>query len=111
MRNIVFYQASAPNYVNKFAMTITNKWPLLFLESNSIPLSVVLTARILALIFTLLKTQRMCKSSKFHQKGLLVLSHLLSVYWRLTQLHETLLSMMIGINVEQHNSFLTLAPW
>ncbi|OAD02252.1 hypothetical protein MUCCIDRAFT_143984 [Mucor lusitanicus CBS 277.49] len=114
MRNIVLEmlhdilcdQANGPDYISKFATTITNKWPLLFFAPNLNPFTVVLAARILARICI---TQGPAYVQKFRStsEGFLVLRHLLPAYWHLTQLHETLMLLMIGIDVAEYPIYST----
>ncbi|GAN06509.1 beige/BEACH domain-containing protein [Mucor ambiguus] len=114
MRNIVLEmlhdilcdQANGPDYISKFATTITNKWPLLFFAPNLNPFTVVLTARILARICI---TQGPAYVHKFRStsEGFLVLRYLLPAYWHLTQLHETLMLMMVGIDVAEYPIYST----
>ncbi|KAL9550165.1 hypothetical protein PS6_005689 [Mucor atramentarius] len=114
MRNIVLEmlhdilcdKSNGPDYIGKFATTITNKWPLLFFAPNLNPFTVVLTARILARICI---TQGPAYVQKFRStsEGFLVLRHLLPAYWNLTQLHETLMLMMIGIDVAEYPIYST----
>lgn len=114
MRNIVLEmlhdilcdKSIGPDYVNKFAVTITNKWPLLFFASNINAFTVVLAARILA---------RLCISqgppyvNKFRtiSEGFLVMRNLLPGYWNLSQLHETLMIMMMGIDISDYPIYST----
>ncbi|KAI9493852.1 hypothetical protein BDB00DRAFT_938645 [Zychaea mexicana] len=115
MRNVVLEMLHdilcGPNehkdLVTKFAATITNRWPLLFFGPDLHPFSVVLVARILARI---LVTQGPGYVTKFRtsSEGFLILSRLLPRYWSLTQLHETLIVAMMGIDISQfpmHSTF------
>lgn len=114
MRNIVLEmlhdilcdKANGPDYISKFATTITNKWPLLFFAPHLNPFTVVLTARILARICI---TQGPAYVQKFRStsEGFVVLRHLLPAYWNLTQLHETLMLMMVGIDVAEYPIYST----
>ncbi|KAF7722919.1 hypothetical protein EC973_002599 [Apophysomyces ossiformis] len=105
MRNIVMEMlhdilcnAENEDLVSKFAVTITNKWPLLFFAPNINQHTVVLAARILA---RLLVTQGPTYISKFRlaSEGFLVMAELLPHYWNLLQLNQILLTAMMGIDI------------
>ncbi|CEP07883.1 hypothetical protein [Parasitella parasitica] len=101
LHDILCDNTIGPDYISKFATTITNKWPLLFFAPHLNPFTVVLTARILARISI---TQGPAYVQKFRSSfdGFLVLRQLLPSYWNLTQLHETLMLMMVGIDVAEY---------
>lgn len=114
MRNIVLEmlhdilcdKSVGPDYVNKFAVTITNKWPLLFFAANINPFTVVLASRILA---RLCISQGPAYVNKFRtiSEGFLVMRNLLPEYWNLSQLHETLMIMMMGIDIADYPIYRT----
>jgi hypothetical protein len=114
MRNIVLEmlhdilcdKANGPEYVNKFSVTITNKWPLLFFTANINPFTVVLASRILA---RLCISQGPAYVNKFRtiSEGFLVMRNLLPHYWNLSQLHETLMVMMTGIDISDYPIYST----
>ncbi|KAI9318572.1 hypothetical protein BX666DRAFT_1855381 [Dichotomocladium elegans] len=95
--------------VNKFASTITNKWMLLFFEPNLHSLTVVLAARILARI---LIVQGQSYLTRFRQasEGFIILSRLLPNYWSLVQLHETLIILMMGLDVADYPLYSSFDP-
>lgn len=109
MRNIVLEmlhdiltdKANGPEYVNKFSVTITNKWLLLFFAPNINPWTVVLASRILA---RLCISQGPAYVNKFRttSEGFLVMRNLLPHYWNLSQLHEALMVMMMGIDIADY---------
>jgi hypothetical protein len=105
MRNIVLEmlhdilcdKANGPDYITKFSVTITNKWPLLFFAPNVDPLSVILAARIFARTCV---TQGPLYVQKFRStEGFVILKSLLPSHWNLSQLHEILVLLMLGIDV------------
>lgn len=83
---------------DKFAATITNRWPLLFFEPDLHPYTVVLACRILMHV---LVSQGPGYVGKFRvaSEGFLVLGKLLPHYWYLTQLQSTLMGAIMGIEV------------
>ncbi|CAG8480599.1 18870_t:CDS:10, partial [Gigaspora margarita] len=87
-----------PFYVNRFATTITNKWPLLFFSEDSNPSWVVYAARILARLF---HSQGAVYINKFRtlSEGFIVMQKLLPQWWYLTQLQHVLFTMLFGIDV------------
>ncbi|CAG8445955.1 14997_t:CDS:10 [Cetraspora pellucida] len=87
-----------PFYVNRFATTITNKWPLLFFSEDSNPSWVVCAARILARLF---HSQGAAYINKFRtlSEGFIVMQKLLPQWWYLTQLQHVLFTMLFGIDV------------
>ncbi|CAG8737438.1 10701_t:CDS:2, partial [Acaulospora morrowiae] len=87
-----------PFYVNKFATTITNKWPLLFFSKDSNPLWVVCAARILSRLF---HSQGANCINKFRasSEGFIVMQKLLPQWWYLSQLHQVLFTMLFGIDI------------
>jgi hypothetical protein len=109
MRNIVLEmlhdilcdKANGPDYISKFSSTITNKWPLLFFAPNLNPYTVVLAARIFARICI---TEGPAYVQKFRSTsdGFVVLRSLLPHYWNLTQLQETLILMVVGIDIADY---------
>ncbi|KAI8082151.1 hypothetical protein BDF21DRAFT_338087 [Thamnidium elegans] len=101
LHDILCDKSNGPEYVNKFAVTITNKWPLLFFEPNLNSFTVVLASRILARLCT---SQGPTYVNKFRtiSEGFLVLRNLLPSYWNLSQLHETLMVMMMGIDISDY---------
>ncbi|KAI8643957.1 hypothetical protein BD408DRAFT_137123 [Parasitella parasitica] len=106
LHDILCDNTIGPDYIGKFATTITNKWPLLFFAPQLNPFTVVLTARILARICV---TQGPAYVQKFRTsfEGFVVLRQLLPAYWNLTQLHETLMLMMVGIDVAEYPVYST----
>ncbi|RCI07112.1 hypothetical protein CU098_000831 [Rhizopus stolonifer] len=98
LHDILCDKSIGPEYINRFANTITNKWPLLFFTSNTNPFTVLLASRILA---------RLCVSqganyiNKFRSlsEGFLIMRRLLPAYWNIPQIHETLVLIMMGIDV------------
>lgn len=108
MRNIVLEmlhdilcdKANGPDYISKFSVTITNKWPLLFFAPHVDPFSVILAARIFARICV---TQGPLYVQKFRStEGFVILKNLLPVHWNLTQLQEILVLLMLGIDVADY---------
>ncbi|CAG8446303.1 7064_t:CDS:10 [Dentiscutata erythropus] len=87
-----------PFYVNRFATTITNKWPLLFFSEDSNPSWVVCAARILARLF---HSQGAVYINKFRtlSEGFIVMQKLLPQWWYLTQLQHVLFTMLFGIDI------------
>ncbi|CAG8523942.1 7035_t:CDS:10, partial [Paraglomus brasilianum] len=87
-----------PFFANKFSVTITNKWPLLFFDEASNPFWVVCAARILARLFY---TQGPNYISKFRTSsdGFIVMQRLLPKWWYLTQLQQALFAMLFGIDI------------
>ena len=83
--------------VQKFANTITCKWILLFMQSDSL-YTVVLALRILA---RLLYFQNPTYAQKFRVtcEGFIVLKQVLPQYWHLTQVYTTLLAILLGVDM------------
>lgn len=114
MRNIVIEmlhdilcdKANGSDYIRKFSATITNKWPLLFFAPNLDPYTVVLAARIFARICI---TEGPAYVQKFRStsEGFVVLRNLLPHYWYLSQLQETLIIMMVGIDIAEYPMYET----
>ncbi|KAG1351442.1 hypothetical protein G6F62_002976 [Rhizopus arrhizus] len=98
LHDILCDKSIGSEYINRFASTITNKWPLLFFTSNTNPFTVLLAIRILA---RLCVSQGTTYINKFRSmsEGLLVMRKLLPAYWNMPQLHETLVLIMMGIDV------------
>ena len=88
--------------VTKFATTITNRWPLLFFGPNLHPFTVVLAARILSRILITQGTGYINKFRTSSEGFLILLQSLPPHYWSLTQLHETLIITMMGIDIAQY---------
>jgi hypothetical protein len=109
MRNIVLEmlhdilcdKSNGSEYINKFSVTITNKWPLLFFAPNINYFTVILASRILA---RLCISQGPAYVNKFKtiSEGFLVMRNLLPHYWNLSQLYETLMIMMMGIDISDY---------
>ncbi|CAG8477297.1 10337_t:CDS:10, partial [Diversispora eburnea] len=87
-----------PFYVNKFATTITNKWPLLFFSEDSNPFWVVCAARILSRLFHSQGTNYINKF-RTSSEGFTVMQKLLPQWWYLTQLQQTLFTMLFGVDI------------
>lgn len=88
------------DHVAKFAVTITNRWSLLYLALGMHPRTVLLALRILARI---LLTQGHGYIAKFRMAsdGFLVLARLLPDHWYLTQVHEVAIALLFGIDVSE----------
>ncbi|KAG1474371.1 hypothetical protein G6F56_000395 [Rhizopus delemar] len=101
LHDILCDKSIGPEYINRFASTITNKWPLLFFIPNNDPFLVLLASRILA---------RLCVSQganyvnklKITSEGFLILRKLLLAYWNLPQLQETLILMIMGVDIANY---------
>jgi hypothetical protein len=114
MRNIVLEmlhdilcdKANGPDYISKFSSTITNKWPLLFFAPNLNPFTVILAARIFARI-CITEGPAYVQKFKSTSEGFVVLRNLLPHYWNLSQLQETLILMMVGIDIADYPIYKT----
>lgn len=105
MRNVVLEMlhdilcdTNSKELVNKFASTITNRWPLLFFGPHLHPFTVVLASRIVSRI---LINQGPTYVNKFRQtsEGFTILTKLLPHYWHLVQLHQVLTITMMGADI------------
>lgn len=105
MRNVVLEMlhdilcdTNSKELVNKFANTITNRWPLLFFGPHLHPYTVVLASRIVSRILT---NQGPSYVNKFRQtsEGFTILNKLLPHYWHLVQLHQVLTITMMGADI------------
>jgi hypothetical protein len=92
------------DYVHKFSLTITNKWPLLFFAPETDPYTVVLASRILIRTFYVEGPDYMNKFG-VGSEGFLIMGRLLPHFWNLTQLYETLLVLLVGLDVSEYPLF------
>ncbi|KAI8380254.1 hypothetical protein BD560DRAFT_323822 [Blakeslea trispora] len=98
LHDILCDKTSGFDYIHKFAVTITNKWPLLFFTSDLDPFTVVLAARIFS---RLCVTQGPSYVQKFRvsSEGFTILKTLWPSHWNLSQLQETAILMMVGVDI------------
>lgn len=91
---------SNPHFVSKFAMTITNKWPLLFVTEDSPLYCVILAVRILVRLFY---SQGPSYISKFRtsSEGFVIMQKLVPHHWNSTQLMSCLLAMAFGVDIAE----------
>ncbi|KAI8085818.1 uncharacterized protein B0P05DRAFT_466121 [Gilbertella persicaria] len=101
LHDILCDKANGPDYIYKFSITITNKWPLLFFTRNLDPFTVVLAARIFS---RLCVTQGPSYVQKFRvsSEGFIVLKTLWPHHWNLSQLQETAILTMMGIDIADY---------
>ncbi|ORX90609.1 beach-domain-containing protein [Basidiobolus meristosporus CBS 931.73] len=87
-----------PQFISRFASTITSRWPLLFIESHLNSYTVVLATRLLA---RLLYTQGPVYVNKFRvaSEGFAVLEKLLPEHWYLCQLYPAVISILLGVDI------------
>lgn len=88
-------------YVHKFSVTITNKWPLLFFSSETDPFTVLLAFRILIRI---LYVEGSTYANKFGvaSEGYLIMMKLIYSHWNIIQLYETLFIFIMGLDISSY---------
>ncbi|KAF9939088.1 hypothetical protein BGZ65_011543, partial [Modicella reniformis] len=84
-------------YVHKFALTITNKWTLLYIENPGNSYGAVLAMRILA---RLLYTQGLAYLAKFKASyGFLVLQSYAPQFWNAVPMIHVVICILLGVDV------------
>ncbi|CEG78631.1 hypothetical protein RMATCC62417_13208 [Rhizopus microsporus] len=101
LHDILCDKSIDPEYINRFASTITNRWPLLFFAPNTNPFTALLAIRVLARLFI---SQGPSYVGKFKSAsdGFLILRKLLPAYWNAAQIHETLILLMMGMDIADY---------